>query len=267
MIWFAVLLLLAKPVGYVNDFAGIISEAQEAELETRLESFTASTGNELAVVTLKSLEGDTIENTAVAVFEQWGIGQKGKDNGVLLLIAPNERELKIEVGYGLEPVLTDSRAGTIIRDVITPKFKQDDYEGGITDGAEALITVLTSDAAAFDQPTVSQNSSFSFLPLVVILLFIYAAAFLGRSKRIWPGGAIGLVIGLLFFSVFGAIIVGLLGLLLDFIFSKNFQVRKAKGLPTSWKSSWGGFSAGKSGGGFGGFSGGSSGGGGASGRW
>src|SRR3989344_558866 len=178
MMFFVSLLLLGKvATGYVNDYAEIISPAVETKLETRLESFTASTGNELAVVTLKSLEGDTVENTAVALFEQWGIGQKDKDNGVLLLVVPNERELKIEVGYSLEPVLTDSRAGTIIRDVITPKFKANDYGGGITDGAEAIITVLTSDAAAFDQPAVSQSSGFSFLPLVVILLFIYAAAF------------------------------------------------------------------------------------------
>ena len=100
---FAGLLLLVN-VGYVNDYAEIISPAVEVELETRLENFTASTGNELAVVTLSSLEGDTVENVAVALFGQWGIGQKGKDNGVLLLIAPNERELRIEVGYGLEPV-------------------------------------------------------------------------------------------------------------------------------------------------------------------
>ncbi|MDZ4229325.1 MAG: TPM domain-containing protein, partial [Patescibacteria group bacterium] len=139
MMFFAGLLMLGRvalaaafpqPVGYVNDFAEIISPAVEARLEAELESFTASTSNELAVVTLKSLEGDTVDNTAVALFEQWGIGQKGKDNGVLLLIAPNERELRIEVGYGLEPILTDSRTGTIRRDVITPKFKQDDYEGG-----------------------------------------------------------------------------------------------------------------------------------------
>lgn len=269
MIWLlAAALLLGKPVGYVNDFAEIISEASEAELEADLEAFTASTSNELAVVTLKSLEGDTIENTAVALFEQWGIGQKDKDNGVLLLIAPNDRELRIEVGYGLEPVLTDSRSGNIIRDVITPKFKANDYDAGISDGAHAIIAVLGGDTAVFDQPTTSPVNRIDFLPGVVIILFIYAAAFLGRSKRIWPGGAIGFVLGLVLFSIIGAIIVGIFGLVLDFLFSKNYQTLKKKGLPTSWKSSWGGFSGGKSsGGGFGGFSGGSSGGGGSSGRW
>lgn len=181
MIWLAALLLLAKPVGYVNDFVGVISPAVETELETRLESFTASTGNELAVVTVKSLEGDTVENTAVALFEQWGIGQKGKDNGVLLLIASNERELKIEVGYGLEPVLTDSRAGTIIRDVITPKFKENDYDAGITEGAEAIITVLTGDAVAFDQPVSSFNNDGGWMALIIV--FIVVIAFVWIIKR------------------------------------------------------------------------------------
>ena len=178
MIWFAVLLLLAKPVGYVNDFAEIISPAVETKLETRLESFTASTSNELAVVTLKSLEGDTVENTAVALFEQWGIGQKDKDNGVLLLVVPNERELKIEVGYGLEPVLTDSRAGTIIRDVITPKFKENDYDSGITDGVEAILAVLAGQEITQSAGTNNYDGG-----RVVLIIFIMVITFIWLMRR------------------------------------------------------------------------------------
>ena len=177
--FFVSLLLLGKvATGYVNDYAEIISPAVETKLETRLESFTASTGNELAVVTLKSLEGDTVENTAVALFEQWGIGQKDKDNGVLLLVVPNERELKIEVGYSLEPVLTDSRAGTIIRDVITPKFKENDYDSGITDGAEAIIAVLAGQEIAQSAGTNNYDGG-----RVVLIIFIMVITFIWLMRR------------------------------------------------------------------------------------
>jgi uncharacterized protein len=101
------------PSGYVNDFASILSSSVKAELEQELQDFKQTSGHEIALVTLKSLQGDSIENVAVAIFEQWGIGTKEKDNGVLLLVAPQERKLRIEVGYGLESVLTDSRAGHI----------------------------------------------------------------------------------------------------------------------------------------------------------
>ncbi|OGD61274.1 hypothetical protein A3I57_02340 [Candidatus Beckwithbacteria bacterium RIFCSPLOWO2_02_FULL_47_23] len=184
MMFFVSLLLLGKvATGYVNDYAEIISPAVETKLETRLESFTASTGNELAVVTLKSLEGDTVENTAVALFEQWGIGQKDKDNGVLLLVVPNERELKIEVGYSLEPVLTDSRAGTIIRDVITPKFKENDYDSGITDGAEAIIAVLAGQEIAQSAGTNNYDGG-----RVVLIIFIMVITFIWLMRRRFKGG-------------------------------------------------------------------------------
>ena len=182
--FFVSLLLLGKvATGYVNDYAEIISPAVETKLETRLESFTASTGNELAVVTLKSLEGDTVENTAVALFEQWGIGQKDKDNGVLLLVVPNERELKIEVGYSLEPVLTDSRAGTIIRDVITPKFKENDYDSGITDGAEAIIAVLAGQEIAQSAGTNNYDGGRG-----VLIIFIMVITFIWLMRRRFKGG-------------------------------------------------------------------------------
>lgn len=179
MIWF-----------YVNDFAGIISDPVEAQLEADLESFTASTGNELAVVTLKSLEGDTVENTAVTLFEQWGIGQKNQDNGVLLLVAPNERELRIEVGYGLEPVLTDSRSGTIIREVITPKFKENDYDGGISDGAHAIITVLSGQE--LPRPAAVNNNDGGLASVIIIFIIVITIIWLAkRQKNQWSGFSSG----------------------------------------------------------------------------
>ncbi len=258
-----------SPEGHINDFANIITESTELDIENTLKSYEANSSHEIAVVTLESLDQDVIENVAVAIFEQWGIGKKNQDNGVLLLIAPNERELRIEVGYGLEPVLTDSRAGTIIRTQITPEFKNNDYDAGITKGVSAILTVLEKDPTAFDATTSTDTFNSDKLDGLIFLgiMLIYLSSFLARSKRWWPGGVIGGILGLIFFSITGAIALGLLGLLLDYLLSKNYKKRKKHGLPVSWLSSMGGFSSGKSSGGFGGFGGGRSGGGGASGSW
>ena len=265
--------ILAKtypsPQGHVSDFANIISDPIKLDLEETLSTYEASSSHEIAVVTLESLDNDVIENVAVSIFEQWGIGKKDQDNGVLLLIAPNDRELKIEVGYGLEPILTDSRAGTIIREKITPEFKKDDYNAGIVNGVNAIITVLDKDPTAFDNITPTPEFDADKLDSLIFLgiMLIYLSSFLARSKRWWPGGVIGAVIGLIFISLAGAVALGILGLLLDFLLSKNYKKLKKRGLSTSWLHSMGGFSSGKSSGGFGGFGGGRSGGGGASGSW
>ena len=270
---FSVSLAIARtypsPAGHVNDFANIVSDSVETELNNTISQYEKSSSHEIAVVTLDSLEEDVIENVAVELFEQWGIGKKDQDNGILLLIAPNERELKIEVGYGLEPVLTDSRAGTIIREKITPEFKKEDYDAGILNGVNAIITVIGEDPTAFDEvpniiPDAGQLDSLIFLGIILI----YLSAFLARSKRWWPGGVLGFIVGLIFISVVGGIALGVFGLLLDFLLSKNYKKRKKLGLPISWISSMGGFSSGRSSGSsFGGVGGGRSGGGGASGSW
>ena len=258
-----------SPQGHVSDFANIISDPIQTNLEEILTTYEASSSHEIAVVTLESLEDDVIENVAVELFEQRAVGKKNQDNGVLLLIAPNDRELKIEVGYGLEPILTDSRSGVIIREKITPEFKNNDYDTGISQGVQAILTVLDKDETAFDtivsttMPDSSQLDGLIFLGIILI----YLGAFLARSKRWWPGGLIGSILGLIFISIIGAVALGFFGLLLDFLLSKNYKKRKNHGLPTSWISSMGGFSSGKSSGGFGGFGGGRSGGGGASGSW
>lgn len=256
------------PTGFINDFANILSTETKDSLEITLKEFKDSTSNEISVVTLTSLEKNVIENVAVEIFEQWGIGTKNKDNGVLLLVAPNERELKIEVGYGLEPILTDIRSGNIIRTIITPELKNNNYDAGITRGVNAIIEATSKDPTLFDNQVVNTDNSDqldSFIFLGISL--IYLSAFLARSKRWWPGGVIGAILGLIFISFIGALILGLIGLLLDFFLSKNYKKRKSLGLPISWFSSMGGFSSGRSSGGFGGFGGGRSGGGGASGSW
>lgn len=280
------------PTGYVNDFAGVLTADQKNTLEQNLTDISNKTGDQIAVVTVKDLGGDTVENIAVKLFEQWKIGQKGKDNGVLLLIAINDRRLKIEVGYGLEPVLTDARSGDIIRNVITPKFKQGDYYGGITDGVNAIEKTITNPSENIpSEPTSVPDAAGKAWGILVGLgifgwfflpVLIYIAAFFGRSKRIWPGGVVGLAAGIILGIIVGsitmavilAIAIGLIGLFLDWVLSANYERLSKLGKSTRWHQSWGGFYpgggfSGGSGGssGFGGFGGGSSGGGGGSGSW
>lgn len=117
--------------GYINDNAGLLSPQAKSELEAKLAQLEKDTTAQVFVATVKSLEGDSIEDYASRLFEKWKIGQKDKDNGVLFLVALDDRKMRIEVGYGLEPVITDGRAGRIRDDDVLPLFKSNDYEGGI----------------------------------------------------------------------------------------------------------------------------------------
>ena len=275
-----------QPVGYVNDFAGIIDDDFQGRLEQDLSDFEEETGVEIAVVTVKNLGDNYLENYAVELFEQWGIGQKKQDNGLLLLVALEEREVRIEVGYGLEPVITDSRSGQIIRELITPHFKEANYDQGIEAAVVRIQDYIRSGQSPGgveeDQP--KAESHFSGL-IIGFMIVVWLAAYWSRTKRIWPGGLVsGLLGGFLSAVTEGTLVLGwvaglgLWGLFLDWLLSKNYQKRKQAKKPTDFFKSWGGFSGGskssgsifsggRSGGGFGGFGGGRSGGGGASGSW
>jgi len=266
-----------EPTGHVNDFAQLLSSDYRQSLEQELVDFEEETTAEIAVVTIESLEGDSIEEYAVRLFEQWGIGKKEKDNGLLILIAKEDREMRIEVGYGLEPVITDGRAGRIIREKMRPAFREENYDQGVQLAVRQAEEYIRSDEPPSGGEAVQEKISFA-LPLIIfaIIILIYISAFLARSKRFWPGGVIGGVMGGILGLILGKTVtllalitsLGLLGLILDYILSKNYKkLNKAK-KPTSFWRSWGGFSGGGGGGGgFGGFGGGSSGGGGASGGW
>lgn len=128
--------------GRVTDNAQILSPETRRTLTERLKAHEDKTTNQVAVLTVPSLEGEGIEEYAVAVFNDWKLGQKGKDNGILLIVAPNDRRMRIEVGYGLEGTLTDGTAGSIIRNVITPHFKKSDYNKGIEEGVAAILSIL-----------------------------------------------------------------------------------------------------------------------------
>jgi uncharacterized protein len=206
-----------------------------AAIEAKLADLETKSGIQLVVATVSSLDGQEVEPYANELFRTWKLGEKTKNNGVLLLVAPNERRVRIEVGYGLEGTLTDALSQVIIANAITPRFKTGDYAGGITRGVDDIITVLTTDASEWQQrPSLRLDR---------------AAA---PAHINW-------------FAIVGIVIV--LGLM---IVSPGFRWF-ILGMLMSGRNSGGGFSGGGFGGGGsgGGFSGGggSSGGGGASGRW
>ena len=127
--------------GRVVDQAEVLSEESRASLSGRLKAHEEKTESDRGT-TVQSLEGSNVEDYAVAVFKEWKLGQTGKDNGVLFVVAPTERRMRIEVGYGLEGMLTDGTAGRLIRDVMTPRFQGGDYDGGISDGVDAVVAIL-----------------------------------------------------------------------------------------------------------------------------
>jgi uncharacterized protein len=137
--------------GRVVDQANIIQAETRTAIEQKLVDLEAKSGIQLVVATVTSLEGQEIEPYANELFRSWKLGEKAKNNGVLLLVAPNERRVRIEVGYGLEGTLTDALSKVIVANAITPRFKAGDFSGGISRGVDDIITVLTTDASEWQR--------------------------------------------------------------------------------------------------------------------
>jgi len=274
------------PVGFVNDFAGIIDSGTKAKLESDLQKFEIDTKHEITVVTIKSLQDDTIENFAVKLFEDWQIGKKGADNGVLFLVALDDRKMRIEVGYGLEGALPDATAYQIINQIVKPAFQASDYSKGIVDGTNAImVAVKGEDVSYLIDSTAKKSSGVSkkltsdliYFGFIIVFFFLRMVSYkFSQSKKWWPGGVLGGVFGLIIgLFVTGLVLgifwwalgFGIFGLLLDYFVSKKGP---PKGGPGGGMF-WGGFGrhggSGSGGGGFGGFGGGHSGGGGSSGSW
>ena len=135
---------LAVPAltGRVNDYAGMISAPVKADLQTKLKQFETAESTQIVILTVQSLKGDPIEDFSIKVAEAWKIGQKGKDNGVLLIVSKDDHKVRIEVGYGLEGKLTDLMAGRIVRDEIVPAFKAGRFDEGFTKGVTAIIAAV-----------------------------------------------------------------------------------------------------------------------------
>jgi uncharacterized protein len=227
--------------GRVVDQAGVMTVESRSSLETKLKDLEDKSGIQLVVATVKSLQGSDVETYANQLFRTWKLGQAQKNNGVLLLVAPAEHKVRIEVGYGLEGTLTDALSSVIISSAIVPRFKANDYAGGVERGVDGIISVLSGDTADW-QPKVSvrpdDNSTFPATLMIVLFVwfFIY---FLWLSRRSGtPGRYVSRGGRTIFVPMSGS----------------------------SWGSSGGDSGGGFSGGGFSG-GGGSSGGGGASGSW
>lgn len=239
------------PRRHLSDFAGIIEPAFVDSIEALAVEVEEKTGAEIAVVTLNDLAGETIDPIAVDLFHEWGIGGKGNDDGVLLLLARDERKVRIEVGYGLEGILPDGKCGAIIRGVMAPDLRADRFGAGLLRGTEAISGVIADDrgvilarrgrgVAPQTESGGSSRSRGSFGALLfVAIVFILMSAMFARQRATWGGS----------------------------------RTRRR-----GWYDPWGGFGGGLGGlggfgggggggggGGFGGFGGGKSGGGGASG--
>lgn len=239
-----------EPRGYVNDFAAAIDEASRSRLMALCEELDRKTGAQIAVVTIRTLEGDTAQNFANRLFERWKVGRKGRDDGVLIMMAVDDRQYWIEVGYGLEPILPDGKVGGFGREMV-PLLRQGNYGGALLLVTERITRVIAADRGIrleADSDAYSESSEgkrtwpllTALLPLAFILFaFWYVRHRLGRGsgfrsgrryyKDYWGGGG-------------------------------------------TWPGSWGGgggwsSGGGFGGGGFGGFGGGRSGGGGAGGGW
>ena len=289
--------------GRVTDNADILSKETRRTITESLKAHEQKTGNQIAVLTIPSLEGDSIEEYAVAVFNSWKLGQKGKDNGILVVVAPNDRRMRIEVGYGLEGTLPDGLAGSIIRTIMTPQFKTGNYNDGIQSGIKAIIEVLegrklsteASTAAVKEKEKVSSGLGLDDIGLSIterILIGAFIFGIIGLFTIIGiltPGVGWFLYLFLIpFWAMFPIIVVGTTGALyclitylISFPLAKvllkntDWYLKAKNDLRTKGQASIGGFtvSSGSSGSswssGSSGFSGGggSSGGGGASGSW
>lgn len=261
----AVPLLTAR----VTDLTDTLATDQRASLEQTLADFEERKGSQIAVLIVPSTAPETIEQYALRVAESWKLGRKGVDDGALLLVAKDERALRIEVGYGLEGVMPDAIAKRIVSDIIVPRFRAGDFAGGIRAGVEQMIRLV--DGEPLPPPAARRDGGdagvFAMLPHILIFSIVGGAmlrALFGRFVGAGvAGGAAGVISWLVLASVLGGLAVGAIAFLLTLFLS----LRGGRGGYGGWSSGSGGSGGGWSGGG--GFSGGGGGfgGGGASGRW
>ena len=247
-----------SPNGYVTDLAGVIPQSTKQRLETLGTELEQKTGAQLAIVTVKSLDDRPIEDYAVDLFKHLGVGSKKENSGILLLLAPNDRKYRIEVGYGIEPIINDARAGDAGRAMV-PFLRQNDFGSAVEVAAWQVAKYIADDrgvalsgqppARPIAEPSRGRGlpiSPFAFL-IILFIVFRVFGSIISRGSGRRSGGGLGGCWWLLPFLMSGG-------------------GRASGGGGSSWGG--GGFGGGGgSGGGFGGFGGGSSGGGGASGSW
>lgn len=263
----------------VIDQTQTLSDEDIARISTKINEQRAKKSFQIAVLMIPTLgNDDSLEDYSISVARQWGVGEKKVSNGVLILIAKDDRKMRIEVGDGMEGVLTDALASRIIRNVMAPKFRDNDFAGGVEAAVMSIIDL--SEGREVDLQGESEAwSNEDIIAFVVFGLFFvvpFVGSILARSKNWWAGGIIGGVVGVILMiswsfaigSIIVAVVLSALGFIFDFLVSRNYREAKKYRRNPSWWA--GGGSIGGSGGGFSGggsFGGGGFSGGGASGGW
>ncbi|UPA22018.1 TPM domain-containing protein [Candidatus Peribacteria bacterium] len=257
--------------GYVTDAAGIFTPEQKDSLEQNLKEYDQSTSNQLAVLTVQSLSGADIAEVALEAMRTWGVGQKDKNNGALMLIAYQDRSIWIATGYGLEGALPDLVVKGIVETDIIPAFRDGEYADGIESAVESMKKHIGGEYTADRYAAEESSGMFPWILFLVFIGFNWLAASFAKSKSWWAGGVAGGVLGIVLTVLYAwwlsiPVLVAL-GLFFDYIVSKHSHLFKGGrgGRGGMWGG--GGFGGSSGGGGFGGFGGGSSGGGGAGGKW
>jgi len=259
--------------GFVTDEAGILSPEDKLQIAETLQTYQDQTSNQIAILIVNTLSGEPIADVAVQVGRKWGVGTKDKSNGILLLIAYQDREVFLATGYGLEGAVPDLATKGIIEQDMAPLFRNGNYAEGIRAAVTSLQKLIGGEYTAdrYAQNTSEGGGPVAFIFFLGVLVLQWLLSFLGRTKSWWLGGALGAISGLVLAFIYTwwwsipALFV--LGLLIDLIASKTYKPGRPGRRGGPWGMGGGGFGSGGSGGGFGGFGGGSFGGGGAGGKW
>jgi uncharacterized protein len=254
----------------VMDQTGTLTADQAQALEQTLRVFESSKGSQIAVLVVPTTEPETIEQYGIRVAEQWKLGRKGVDDGVILIVAKNDRTLRIEVGYGLEGALNDATCKRIISEIIVPRFRQGDFFGGITDGVNRMIRVIQGEPLPEPSasPALDAKDLRQFAPLVLVLALVVGAVLRSVLGKL-PGAVVtGGVLGYLAWLVAGTLFIAIAAGFVAFLFTLlgGGMIGPVMSGMASGRRGGGGFGASGSGGAFRG-GGGGFGGGGASGRW
>jgi uncharacterized protein len=239
--------------GRVTDKAGIMPSAQRDAIAAALAAHEKNTGNQIAVLTVTDLGGADIESYSLSVAESWKLGQQGKDNGVLLVVARDDRKMRIEVGYGLEGVLTDLRCGRIVDSIMRPAFRAGDFGGGIASAVNEMIRMLEAEPESLAAEesraaaTTQTDSGFTFSPTTFMFVVLIALAIVGLALPGAAGWIVLLLVAPLWFVLPGLVIdkeVGIMTGILYLIFAPLMRVGfRSKG---GGSSSGGGWSSGSS---------------------
>lgn len=257
------------PAGYVTDLTGTLTAAQRTALDEQLAAFEQRKGAQVVILLVPTTQPETIEQYALRVAERWRLGRAGVDDGALLLVAKDDRRLRIEVGYGLEGVLTDATARRIVDEIIVRRFRAGDFHGGITAGVTRVLAVI--DGEPLPEPTRGpRDGNFDGLVDLLPVVFIFTITFGTILKRFLgqlPGAlATGAAAGAVAWMLIGGIGVVLLAAVAAFVLTLLARTGPGRWASRRGGGGWGGGSVSGGGGGFRG-GGGGFGGGGASGRW